>query len=193
MLHNQKYPRLDCHGFLERAFIWLKLGQDNELFYAALELRFTFEKLMIKHGNVSTNYSRDFLKSNWKPKKLRNRLIDEFKSRLDLKKAYKFTLDPTRDASTMGYYLPISDDLFVFYGQLNNYLHAQWAINMFSPTSDWYKDTYTFLSGFADKLIPHASPENSLDYLSIPNIQIEEMEFQQLEQILRDTLPRIQG
>jgi hypothetical protein len=57
MPYRQKYPKLDCHGFLERAFKWLKSGVEIELFYAALELRFTFEKVLIKHGNASTDYT----------------------------------------------------------------------------------------------------------------------------------------
>ncbi len=193
MFRDQNYPKLDCHGFLERVFVWLKLGKDIEMFYAALDLRFTFEKLLIKHGYASTDYSDNFSDLHWQPRRLRNRLITEFDSRLDLQKPYKFMLDPAIDASTMGYYLPISEDIFDSYKHLNDYLHAQWAIHMFSPTQNWYKETYDFLFDFANKLIPHASPKNSLNYSSIPNIQTKEIELQQLEQILRDTLPAIQG
>jgi len=193
MSRNQKYPRLECHGFLERAFAWLKSGQDIELFYAALELRFTFEKLLVKHANASTYNSPDFLLLHWQPTRLHNHLLTEFGSRLDLRKPYRFMLDLNNDTSTMGYFLPIPDDLFNSYGRLNDYLHAQWAIKMFSPTQDWYKETYEFLFDFANTLIPHASPDNSLGYYNIPNIQFKEIELLQLKQILQATLPAIQG
>src|SRR4051812_34743855 len=98
MPRSQKYPKLDCHGFLERAFVWLKSGVEIELFYAALELRFTFEKVLIKHGNASTDYTDTFFKLHWQPKRMRNRLISEFAARLDITKSYQFTLDPRNSA-----------------------------------------------------------------------------------------------
>jgi hypothetical protein len=192
MPHIQKYPKLACHGFLERAFDWLKSGVEIELFYAALELRFTFEKVLIKHGQASTDYTDSFLELHWQPKRMRNRLISEFASRLDVAKSYQFTLDPKNSGPTMGYFLTIPEELFDSYGHLNDYLHAQWAIHMFTTTRSWYTETHAFLSDFAHKLIPHASPENSLDFFSIPNIQAKEIDTCTLEQILRKTLPLIQ-
>jgi hypothetical protein len=122
MSPNQKYPKLDCHGFLERAFQWLKSGVEIELFYAALELRFTFEKLLIKHGNASTNYTKSFYKLHWQPKDMRNSLVNEFAPRLDIAKSYRFTLDPANPVLTLGYFLTIPEMLFVSYAQLNSYL-----------------------------------------------------------------------
>jgi hypothetical protein len=126
MTHTQHYPRLESHGFLERAFLWLQSGNDVDLFYATLELRFTFEKLLLKHGNASTTYTGSFLKLNGKPRELHERLKDEFASRLDIAKPYQFTLDPSNPVLTMGYFLPIPDALFRSYGRLDKYLHAQW-------------------------------------------------------------------
>src|SRR5919205_304917 len=104
MPHHQKYPKLDSHGYLERAFKWLKSGVEIDLFYAALELRFTFEQVLIKHGNASTDYTDAFIKLHWQPKRMRNHLINEFAARLDIAKSYKFTLDPKNSRSTMGYF-----------------------------------------------------------------------------------------
>jgi hypothetical protein len=46
-LPQQHYPIIDAHGFLERAFLWLDSEIDVGIFYAALDLRFTFEKILI--------------------------------------------------------------------------------------------------------------------------------------------------
>src|SRR3954452_8178211 len=94
MTPKQKFPKLDCQGFLERAFAWLKVDGDVEYFYAALELRFTFEQLLLKHGFASKDYSDTFLRLNWKPREIHQRLTKEFAERLDVTKAYHFTLDP---------------------------------------------------------------------------------------------------
>jgi hypothetical protein len=188
---NQNYPRLDCYGCLERAFTWLKSEFDIGLFYAALELRFTFEKVLIKHGYASGDYTDDFTALHWQPKKLRNRLIQEFAPQLDIRKSYAFTLDPANPVLTMGYFLAVPDDLYHSYRHLDGYLHAQWAIHINTPDRVWYKEALAFLLDLADKLIPHASPKNSLDYFSIPNIQAREIDAQELELILRATLPKI--
>jgi hypothetical protein len=193
MSHRQKYPKLDCSGFLERAFKLLNSGVDIELFYAALELRFTFEKVLIKHGGASTDYTNAFLQLHWQPRRLRNHLIREFTPLLDINKSYRFTLDSSTAAATLGYFLPVPEHLFASYGHLNDYLHAQWAIRIGTPDQAWYKDTHAFLYDFARVLVPHASPKNSLDYFSIPNIQAEEIDTQELEEILRKTLPLIEA
>jgi hypothetical protein len=173
---------------LERAFAWLNSGVEIGLFYAALELRFTFEKILIKHGFASNHYTKSFLKLGWQPKKLHSHLREEFSPKLDINKSYIFTLDPTNPVLTMGYYLPLTEDLFEYYGRLDKYLHAQWAIHMFDLSRRWYNETSSFLLEFANKLVPHASPSNSLDYLSIPNIQAKELDAYEVERILRETL-----
>ena len=71
---EQNYPIVDAHGFLERAFLWLDSDIDAGVLYAALDLRFTFERILIKHGSASANYSKSFEKAIWQPKKLREAL-----------------------------------------------------------------------------------------------------------------------
>ena len=74
MFSRLKYPRLDVHGFLERAFLWLDSGIDIGIFYAALDLRFAFEKTLIKHGFASDNFTKSFEKLKWQPRKLHEAL-----------------------------------------------------------------------------------------------------------------------
>ena len=185
MEFNQRFPKLDPHGFLKRAFYWLDSGVDISTFYAALELRFTFEKMLIRHCFASSNYSKSFEKRNWQPDKLHEALHKEFAHRLNLAKAYKFFLEGGVASVIIGYYLPIDRELFSMYGKLDKYLHAQWAIPIGSPDNAWQKESSLKLRTFGERLIPHANPKNSLDFLSIPNIKSEELEISDTEAILR--------
>jgi hypothetical protein len=185
MFDKQKFPKLDCQGFLERAFVWLKVDGDVEFFYAALELRFTVERLLLKHGFASEDYSDSFARLNWKPKELQQKLVKEFDGRLDMTKAFRFTLNPNDVHATMGYYLPVTKDMFKSYKDLNGYLHAQWAVRMGTPDRAWAKKAHASMFDFATRLIPHASPRNSLNHFTIPNIQAVEMDRQELESLLR--------
>jgi hypothetical protein len=60
MNFKQRFPIIDAHGYLERAYYWLESESDIAVFYAALELRFTFEKILIKHGWASNNNTNNF-------------------------------------------------------------------------------------------------------------------------------------
>lgn len=182
---KQQYPKLDAHGFLERAFFWLDSGIDIGIFYAALELRFTFEKILIKHSFASTNYCKSFEKMNWQPDKLQEALSKEFSQRINLTKAYKIFLKTDMKPVIFGYYLPIPQELFSMYGKLDKYLHSQWAIPMGSPNDEWRNENSKKLSIFAERLIPHANPKNSLDYLSLPNIEFDELEVSDTEILLK--------
>jgi hypothetical protein len=182
---TQKYPKLDAHGFLERAFSWLNSGIDIGIFYAALELRFTFEKVLIKHGFASSNYTTSFEKMNWKPDKLHEALDKEFSQRINLSKSYRFFLETGNEPVVFGYYLPIDQELFSLYGKLDNYLHAQWAIPIGLPDNAWQKENSQLLRNFAERLIPHANPKNSLDYLSLPNIKFDELKIPDAEIMLK--------
>jgi hypothetical protein len=66
------------------------------------------------------------------------------------------------------------------------------AIRIGTSDRAWYNDTHTFLLNFARQLVPHASPKNSLDFVSIPNIHAIEIEASEIERILRKTLPQIE-
>lgn len=182
---KQQYPTVDAHGFLERAFLWLDSETEAGIFYAALDLRFTFEKTLIKHGFASTNYSKSFEKNNWQPRKLLEALGKEFSQQIDLEKAYVFSRERGKGRDIFGYYLPIPEELFSSYHRLNNYLHAQWAIPVGLPDDIWRKENAQTLRVFAESLIPHANPKNSLDYLSLPNIKNEELEVSEAESILK--------
>ncbi len=182
---QQQYPKLDPHGFLERAFLWLDSEIDVGIFYAALDLRFSFEKILIKHGFASTNYSKSFEKSNWQPKKLHESLSKEFAQQIDLEKAYSFYRLRGSGSDVLGYFLPIPQELFTAYGKLDNYLHAQWAIPIGLKDDKWRKENSQVLRTFAERLIPHANPKNSLDYLSLPNIKYKELDIAELENILK--------
>jgi hypothetical protein len=182
---NQRFPKLDAHGFLERVFFWLDSGVDIGIFYAALELRFAFEKILIRHGFASMNYSKTFEKMNWQPDKLHEALHKEFAHRVNLAKAQKFFLEGNGASVIIGYYLPIDQELFSMYGRLDKYLHAQWAIPIGSRDGAWQKESSLRLRNFAERLIPHANPKNSLDFLSIPNIKLEDLEIPDAEAILR--------
>ena len=182
---NQRFPKLDPHGFLERAFFWLDSDLDVGVFYAALELRFTFEKILIKHGFASSNYTKSFEKMNWNPDKLHEALHKEFSHRINLSKAYRFVLGDDDNSVIFGYYLPIDKELFSMYGRLDKYLHSQWAIPIGTPDDKWQKESSQSLRSFAESLIPHANPKNSLDYLSIPNVKFEELKIPNTETMLR--------
>ena len=182
---DQRFPKLDPPGFLERAFFWLDSGIDIGIFYAALELRFAFEKILIKHGFASTNYSKSFENLKWQPAKLRENLSKEFSHLVDLDLAYEFSLGTIENAVPIGYYIPVDQDLFSMYGRLDNYLHAQWAIPIGAPDNAWQREHSQKLRDFAERLIPHANPINTLDLLSIPNINVEKSEIGDTEAILR--------
>jgi len=182
---QQQYPKLDAHGFLERALLWLDSEIDIGIFYAALDLRFAFEKTLIKHGFASTNYSKSFEKNNWQPKKLLEALSKEFSQKIDFDKAYVFFLERASKSDVFGYYLPIPQELFTSYGKLDIYLHAQWAIPIGLKNDKWRKENGQVLRIFAENLIPHANPKNSLDYLSLPNIKYKELEITEVENILK--------
>lgn len=182
---NQQYPKLDPHGFLERAFLWLDSDNDIGVFYAALDLRFTFEKILIKHGFASTNYSKSFEKNNWRPKKLYDSLGKEFAQSINLDKTYSFYRPNGNSADVYGYFLPIPQDLFDAYGQLNGLLHAQWAIPIGLNNDKWRKEKSECLRAFAERLVPHANPKNSLDLLSLPNISYKELKALEAEEILK--------
>lgn len=104
---KQRFPKIDAHGFLERAFVWLDSGIDIGIFYAALELRFTFEKILIRHGFASSNFSKSFEKMNWQPQKLQEFLEKEFSSQINLGKAYKFFGGIKNETAPFGYYFPV--------------------------------------------------------------------------------------
>lgn len=180
----QQQIKLDAHGFLGRAFFWLDSEIDIGIFYAALELRFAFEKILIKHGFSSTNYSKSFEKLTWKPKELSQELNKEFAHKINLEKAFKFFLQSEEQPVILGYFLPISQDLFSEYGKLDGFLHAQWAIPIGRPNNAWQKEKAKTLRAFAKKLIPHANPENSLDFLNIPEIKMEEVAIIDVQNIL---------
>ncbi len=182
---QQQYPIVDSHGFLERAFLWLDSEIDVSIFYAALDLRFTFEKVLIKHGFASTNYSKSFEKNNWQPKKLHETLGKEFSQQIDLDNAYVFFFERGSGRDIFGYFLPVPQELFSSYSKLDNFLHAQWAIPIGLPDDRWRKENAQHLRSFAESLIPHANPKNSLDYLSLPNIKFEELEVTEAEDILK--------
>ncbi len=181
----QQYPIADAHGFLESAFFWLDSEIEAGIFYAALDLRFTFEKILIKHGFASTNYSKSFEKNNWQPRKLHEALGKEFSQWINLDNAYVFFLESGSERNIFGYYLPIPQELFSSYSKLDNYLHAQWAIPIDLPDDRWRKENAQNLRVLAENLIPHANPKNSLDYLSLPNIKLEELEVTKAENILK--------
>jgi hypothetical protein len=181
----KQYPVVDAHGFLERAFFWLDSEIDVGIFYTALDLRFTFEKILIKHGFASTNYSKSFEKNNWQPKKLLEALGKEFSQLIDIDKAYVFFFERGGGRDIFGYYLPIPEDLFTLYSKLDNYLHAQWAIPIGLPDNRWRKENTQILRVFAERLIPHANPKNSLDYISLPNIKMEDVDVAEIENILK--------
>ena len=180
---NQRFPKLAPHGFLERAFFWLDSDLDISIFYAALELRFTFENIFIKHGFASSNETKAFEKMNWQPERLYETLHKEFSYRINLAKAYKFVLGDNDTSVIFGYYLPINDELFSMYGKLDKYLHSQWGI----PIGDkkWQKENSQNLRNFAEILISHANPENSLNYLSSPNIKPVEISIPNTEIMLK--------
>lgn len=159
---------------------------DIGIFYCALELRFTFEQVIIKHANASYNYSNAFEKLHWKPEKLFKAISDEFHGRVDLTKSYKFYLQKEKLSPEIifGYFLPIEQNLFSEYGQLDNYLHAQWAIEIGRPNNEWQKENAVFLREFANKLIPHANPKNSLDFINLPGINIADENTQNLSDFL---------
>ncbi|HAE58553.1 MAG TPA: hypothetical protein DCG54_03340 [Anaerolineae bacterium] len=184
MRFSQKQLKLDARGFLGRAFFWLDSEIDVGIFYAALELRFTFEKILIKHGFASTNNSKSFEKLRWQPKELSRELNKEFAHKINLEKAFKFFIQSQVQPVVLGYYLPISQDLFSEYGKLDGFLHAQWAIPIGRPNNAWQKEKARTLRAFAEKLIPHASPENSLDFLNIPEIKMEEIAIIDAQNIL---------
>ena len=181
----EKYPIVDAHGFLERAFFWLDTETEVSVFYAALDLRFTFEKILIKHGFASTNHSKSFEKNNWQPKKLHEALGKEFSQQINLDNAYVFFRERGSGRDIFGYYLPIPQELFSTYGKLDNYLHAQWVIPIGLPDDRWRKENAQILRAFAESLIPHANPKNSLDYFSLPNMKLEELEVTKAENILK--------
>ena len=180
----QKQIKLDAHGFLGRAFFWLDSEIDVGIFYAALELRFTFEKILIKHGFASANYTKPFEKLTWKPSDLYQELNKEFVHKINLERACKFFLQGEEEPIVLGYYLPIGQDLFSEYGKLGGFLHAHWAIPIGRPNNAWQKEKATSLRAFAEKLIPHANPGNSLDFLSIPEIKMEEVAIIDAQNIL---------
>jgi hypothetical protein len=186
MNFKQRFPIIDAHGYLERAYYWLESESDIAVFYAALELRFTFEKILIKHGWASNNNTNNFEKKHSKAEILGETLTSEFSQKIALDKAYKFFFPPGKDYEEIvfGYYLPINQDLYTSYGKLDNLLHAQWAIPIGLPNRKWQKERKKDLLIFADKLIPHANPKNSLDLISLPNIKYEEMDNQVIEQQL---------
>ena len=182
---NQKYPKIDAHGFLERAFFWLDSGIDIGIFYAALDLRFTFEKILIRHGFASSNYTKSFEKMNWQPEKLQETLNKEFSQRINLSKAYKFYFGTGDETVIFGYYLPVYQELFSTYGKLDKYLHAQWAIPIGLPDDSWRKENSQNLRNFAERLIPHANPKNSLDLLNLPKIKFDVLEISDTEILLK--------
>lgn len=122
---------------------------------------------------------------NWQPEKLHEALYNEFAHRVNLAKAYKFFLEGNGESVTIGYYLPIDQELFSMYGRLDRYLHAQWAIPIGSRDGTWQKESSLKLRTLAQKLIPHANPHNSLDFLSIPNIKLEDLGIPETEAILK--------
>jgi hypothetical protein len=81
--------------------------------------------------------------------------------------------------------LPIPEELFSSYGKLDNYLHAQWAIPIGLQDDRWRKESAQDLRVFAESLIPHANPKNSLDYISLPSIKMDELPVTEAENILK--------
>ncbi|MBI3158171.1 MAG: hypothetical protein HYZ26_01055 [Chloroflexi bacterium] len=190
---HQHYPIVDAHGFLERAFLWLDSEDAVGIFYAALDLRFAFERTLIKHGFASTNYSKSFEKNNWQPRKLYVALGKEFSQKINLNSAYVFFFETDRVRDIFGYYLPIPEELFSSYSKLDKYLHAQWAIPIRFPEDKWRKEHAQELRVFAERLIPHANPKNSLDFLSLPSIRLEKAEVAEVENILKANWPTYFG
>jgi len=170
---------------LERTFVWLESGIDIGVFYAALDLRFVLEKTVLKHALASQNYSKKFNKKNWQLFELYKDLKEEFAPRIDLTKAYEFYFGGTDTAQQVGSYLPMSDALFADYGRLSDLLHAQWAIPFHTPDRKWLSEKQAFVSGLATKLISHANPKNSLNFLSVPGARFVEIDWSVLEATLK--------
>lgn len=183
---KQKFSVGDSGGSLERAFSWLGSDDIFNVMYAALELRFTFEKIHIKHAFASSDYSTSFGKLTWKPEKLKAALDNEFSQIIDLEKAHLFFLEGiNHEKIVMGYFLPIPDYLYIQYGKLDNFLHAQWAIPIGWPDRRWQKSKAKELELFANELIPHSNPLNSLDNFNIPNIQVSDLDTLEVNALLR--------
>jgi len=184
-LRKPRYPQLDPHGFLERAFVWLESDIDIGIFYAALDLRFTFEKILIKHGFASDDFSKSFTQLKWQPRKLHDALQKRFAGQINLAKSYRFFNGEVAEKLQFGCYLSMPVELFADYGKLDNYLHAQWGIPIGTRDKAWLKENRAFLVNFADKLVPHANPDNSLSFFTLPNTKHVEVEWEELEKSLR--------
>lgn len=186
-LPDQNYPRLSSDGFLERAYMWLRSGEDIGLFYSALELRLCFESIWLGHGRASDNNSDSFYALNGYPTSMERELKKEFSGRIDLDKSYLFTHGRTNPDLTMGYFLamPATSNLWVKRKMVCNFVHAQWAIPLGDAKRGWYKEKLADLQDLAHELIPHASPRNSLSTIFMPGIEIVEVDASQIEPILR--------
>lgn len=114
-----------------------------------------------------------------------NALDLEFSQLIDLDNAYVFFREAGSPSGIFGYYLPIPQELFNSYGRLDTYLHAQWAIPIGLPDDKWRKESSRDLRVFAETLVPHANPKNSLEYLRLPNVKFREVEVDEAKNILK--------
>lgn len=176
---NKRFRPIDIPGYLERAFYWLQSPAPTGVLYAALDLRLSFEKIILKHGFASDNFSTTFMKLNFKPEQLYKSLSIEYAHKMNLNFGYRFFLNNSKNEKEklFGYFLPINKELFAQYGKLDNFLHANWAIPLGFPDRRWQVEKSKDLRDFANKLIPHANSKNSLDWINIPNISIAEMDI----------------
>lgn len=188
---NRRFPKLEPSGFLERAFFWLDSESDLRIFYAALELRFVYEKIFLNHALASNNNSPNFDKLNWKPKRLQDELTREFSSQINLENAYQFFIKAPNSSEPVifGYYLPFDENIYSMYGKLDQFLHAQWAIPIGYPDRRWQKEKAVELFKLARELIPYSNPKNSLNYFSIPNIKFVELDISEAKKILSEYWP----
>lgn len=203
ILPEQKHAPFSPQGAIERTRWWLARNEDVAILYASLELRYTFELILIKHGWASEDDSDDFNVLNWQPKRLHKTLRQEFAEKIDITKSYKFYLEQNDESAqllvatglrhaevdgslTLGYFLAVPPELFDRCHMLNDNLHATWAgRDCRLPQRPWYTEQHRFLSELLDSLIPHASSRNDLNVLHTPGTKWEEVDGIELEKLLR--------
>jgi len=203
VLPRQQYAPFSPQGYLERARWWLTSEEDASILYTSLELRYAFETIVVKHGWASGNDTKSFDKLHYKPVKMFATLREEFSSKIDIDKSYRFFLEGTDKSAelvvsqglkslepdgtlTQGYFLTVPQELFSLYGKLDDNLHGTWAgRDVRLPQRPWYTVQYKFLSNFANRLLPHASSHNDLSLLDTPGVKWEEVKSNILENLLR--------
>ena len=157
---------------LKRAQRILRRGRLSELLYAAIELRFTLERMVQRDIIFGEAVSNRVLDEPSPVKKLANlrRLAPESA----LPHEVFFVNRDTGDRVSFGRYIPLDEERVVqIHGRLGALLHRQEGVPLGLPDSQWYADTEAFLqqtSAYLEEV--HERDSGFFDYEGLEQFEV---------------------